>query len=168
MSIEIVTADRGHMHFVLDHLRELDARELQATGADLLRLPDHIMRYRIFVFCAYDFNDGPLSIWGMTRQRRGVGSGFAFGTDRWGKALPVMVRQIRNFVLPYLVTSGFHRVEAAALAHRTDVTRFMALIGAQPEAVLRGWGTGGEDFISYRWLADEYRGSKFENVHTAH
>jgi len=67
-----------------------------------------------------------------------------------------MLRQIREFVLPMLYDQNYHRVEAAALARRDDVARFMRLIGAKSEATLRGYGSGGEDFTSYRWLADEY------------
>jgi hypothetical protein len=81
-----------------------------------------------------------------------------------------MVRHIRRFVLPFLKAGNYHRVEALALSHRQDVARFMSLIGAEPEAVLRAFGKGGEDFISYRWLADEYehRTSQTEDSHAAH
>jgi hypothetical protein len=71
-----------------------------------------------------------------------------------------------------LLQTGFHRVEAVSLAGRDDVARFMELIGAEAEAVLRGYGTAGEDFISYRWLADEYRTTRSAqreaDLHTAH
>jgi hypothetical protein len=53
-------------------------------------------------------------------------------------------------------------------AWRTDIARFMTLIGAQPEAVLRGYGVHGEDFISYRWLADEHGSTLAEEHHATH
>jgi hypothetical protein len=153
---EIVQADRGMIREVLHNLREDDLLEMIAAGANLNTLPEMLMRHRVFAFCACEWDHGPISVWGMTQHRPGVGGGFAFGTARWGMVLLPMLRQIRQFVLPFLLQSGFHRVEAAALARRTDVARFMALIGAEPEGVLQQYGTGGEDFISYRWLADEY------------
>jgi len=166
--IDLAPADRGMIRFVLDHLRERDLAELNACEMDLQRLPDHIMRARVFAFCAYDFSDGPVAIWGMVQRRKGVGGGFAFGTNRWGQALPMIARNIRHWVVPFLLEAGFHRVEAAALADRNDVARFMTLIGAQPEAVLRGYGINGEDFISYRWLADEHRSTSTEERHATH
>ncbi|MEY9184695.1 hypothetical protein ABIG06_006243 [Bradyrhizobium sp. USDA 326] len=166
--IDVAPADRGMIRFVIDHLRAADVAELSACDADFARLPDQIMRARVFAFCAYDFNDGPVTIWGMLQRRTNVGAGFAFGTEHWGRASSVIVRNIRHFVIPYLLENGFHRVEALAMAHRNDVARFMTLIGAQPEAVLRGYGVHGEDFISYRWLADEHRSTHAEEQHAAH
>jgi RimJ/RimL family protein N-acetyltransferase len=173
MVVEITSADRGMIRSVLNNLREDDLLEMQACDTDLVRLPDIIMKHKLFAFCAYSFDQGPIAIWGMTQRRPGVGAGFAFGTDHWGEALLAMLRHIRGFVLPFLEQTGFHRVEAAALADRDDVARFMALIGAEPEAVLRSYGTAAEDFISYRWLADEYRNprvarSQEDRPHASH
>jgi hypothetical protein len=173
MAIEITIADRGMIRAILGSLRSDDMLEMTASEIDLDRLPDIIMRYRVFAYCAFDYERGPVSAWGMLRRRDGVGAGFAFGTDDWNRALLPMLRQIRGFILPWLDYNGFHRVEAAALARREDVARFMAIIGAEPEGILRGYGTGGEDFISYRWLADEYRYARIahpqeDRPHAAH
>ena len=168
MGIEVSIADRGMIRSVLEQLREVDRRELEATGCDLVRLPDVIQRHKVFCFCAWEWAAGPVAIWGLTQQRQGVGAGFAFGTDLWGQALIPMIHHIRGWVLPFLRQSAFHRVEAAALAHRKDVARFMELIGANPEAVLRGYGTNGEDFISYRWLADERRSAQSVDNYARH
>jgi hypothetical protein len=152
----------------VSNLRELDRRELLATGCVLDELPARVMHGSEFVFVAVDEWQIPQAIWGLMTQRKGVGTGFAFGTDHWGRALPAIMRNIRRFVLPYLLQSGIHRVECAALAHRHDVERFLALMGAQPEAVLRQWGVNGEDFVSYRWLADEHRAATQTDRHVSH
>ena len=169
--IDIVLADRGHIRAVLESLREDDLLEMTACDIDLDRLPDLIMRHKVFAFCAFD-DDGPIAIWGMTKRRHGVGAGFAFGTERWSQAVIPMLRQIRRFVFPFLIYSDFHRVEAVALAHRLDVAKFMLLIGAFPEGVLVEYGSGREDFISYRWLADEHAGTratlKAQDQHVTH
>jgi hypothetical protein len=170
--IDIVPADRDMMRYLLQYLRDLDRAELDACGADLKHLPDQIVKRRVFAFCACHRRLGPISAWGMLHTRPGVGAGFAFGTSDWRRAVTPMVRHIRGFVLPHLCEAGYHRVEAQALAHRQDVARFMSLIGAQAEGVLRGYGCGGEDFVSYRWLADEHRGERYQASaacsHTAH
>jgi len=171
--IGITYADRGMIQAVLENLRVDDYREMRAAGTDLVSLPNVIMRHSVFVFCAFNYDTGPIAVWGLVQRRQGVGAGFAFGTEQWGTALLPMLRQIRGFVLPFLVENGYHRVEAAALAGRSDVARLMDLIGAEPEAVLRGYGIGGENFTAYRWLNDEH-GSASANrqaqndSHTAH
>lgn len=172
--INIVSADRDMLRYLLHHLRDLDRYEMQACEADLRHMQHEIMRRKVFAFCATDLHHLPIAAWGMLRWRQGVGAGFAFGTDRWGEALLPMVKQIRLFVLPFLLHNGFHRVEARALTHRQDVARFMSLIGACAEGVMRGYGVNGEDFTSYRWLANEHRsegrssGQTVLHAHTAH
>jgi hypothetical protein len=171
--IEIAQADVGIIRHVLQHMREEDAAEMTAAGTDMERLPGLIMRHKLFAYCAWSLDRGPISVWGAVLKRQGVAAGFAFGTDDWGRAVLPMMRQIRGFVLPMLVDLGIHRVDAVALRHRDDVRRFMSLIGARAEGVLSGYGIEGEDFISYRWLADEYscdRTTKAQAfcAHTAH
>jgi hypothetical protein len=149
------------VRFVVQNMRELDRRELTATGCDFDTLPERIMAGSVFVFAAIDDFQMPHAIWGMQAGgRQGIGHGFAFGTRLWGKALPAILKNIKRFVLPFLLQQDFHRVECLALSHRKDVEKFLELIGAYPEARLRQWGAGGEDFTSYRWLADEYRAEK--------
>ena len=154
--IQIVPADRSQVRHVLQNLRHMDALEISAGGVDIVRLPDILIRHKVFCFAACDDVEGPVAIWGMIERRRGVGAGFAFGTDLWYRAVIAMLRQIRGFVIPFLHSAGYHRVEAAALAGRADVASLMHLIGARPEGRLQGYGISGEDFISYRWLADEH------------
>jgi hypothetical protein len=171
--IEIAVADYGMVRDVLWRLRRDDAAEMAAAGTDIDKLPAQLMRHKLFAFCAWSFDHGPISVWGLVPKRRGVGAGFAFGTDDWGRAVLPMVRQIRGFVLPLLVNTGIHRVEAVALRRRDDVRRFMSLIGAKAEGVLTGYGVEGEDFVSYRWLSDEYGGNRAEKTqadraHAAH
>jgi hypothetical protein len=172
LSIEIVHADRGMIQAVLEQLRWDDRNEMEASGVDFTTLPAVIMRHKVFAFCAFDYETGPISIWGLVQRRQGVGAGFAFGTEEWPRAMIPMLRQIRGFVLPFLAENGYHRVEAAALRRRTDVGRLMKLIGAEPEGLLRGYGTGGEDFISYRWLSNEYGSARSahqtQDLHTSH
>jgi hypothetical protein len=156
--IDIVRANHGMILSVLANLRLSDAKEMTAAGTNTSILPDFIMQNGVFCFCAHDAR--PIAVWGVVKNRPGVGAGFAFGTDQWPRAVIPMLRQIRGFVLPFLIDCGFHRIEAAALASRSDVASLMRLIGARPEATLRGYGVEGEDFVSYRWLADEHGGAR--------
>jgi hypothetical protein len=164
--IDVALADAGMIQHVLNNLRRDDAIEIAAAGTDISRLAEQIMRHKLFAFCAWGFDCGPIAVWGAVIKRQGVAAGFAFGTDDWGRAVLPMVRQIRAFVLPMLVDVGIHRVEAVALRRRDDVRRFMSLIGAKAEGTLTGYGIEGEDFVSYRWLADEYSGDRIAKAQT--
>jgi hypothetical protein len=169
--IDIVNADRSQIRFVLDNVRMVDALEIAAAGIDVLHMPDVLMRHKVFCYAACHEECGPVAIWGMINRRQGVGAGFAFGTDEWPRAVIPMVRQIRHFVIPFLIDTGYHRVEAAALAGRDDVASLMHLIGAKPEGRLRGYGTSGEDFISYRWLHGRRRDretARAQDQHVTH
>jgi len=150
----IEASDYDMVSYVARNLRDVDRIEMHACATEHTRLAEVIERHSVFSFCAFD--DGiPCAIWGMVQLRPGVGSAYAFGTDDWGRVVLPMVRQIRNFLAPWACAHGYHRIEAAALASRRDVARFMKLIGAQPEATMRASGAHGEDFILYRWLANE-------------
>jgi hypothetical protein len=162
--IRISIANIAMIDAVVLSLRDADRDEMRSAGTDLDRLPGQLMRYSLFAFCAWDYDCGPISIWGAVLKRTGVAAGYAFGTHNWGRAVLPMVRQIRGFVLPMLVDIGIHRVEAVAMRHRDDVRRFMSLIGAKAEGTLTGYGTEGEDFVSYRWLADEYDGDRTQKA----
>lgn len=168
MTITVKQATFGDIVFVLEHLRDADARELAAMECDKTQLPRMIMEGNVFAFTATDESRKPCAVWGMLHTRKGVGAGFAFGTDQWGRALMAMVHNMRQFVLPTLLLVGYHRVECAAMAHREDIARFLALIGARPEAFMHQTGANGEDFVLYRWLADEYRSAREAPRHVSH
>lgn len=171
--IDIAIADRGMIDDVLHRMRADDAAEMAAAGTDIYMLAGQLMRHRMFAYCAWNYDCGPISVWGMIPKRRGVGAAFAFGTDDWGQAVLPMVRQIRGFLMPLVVDMGIHRVEAVALRRRDDIRRFMGLLGAKAEGVLTGYGTDGEDFVSYRWLSNEYgsdraQKTQADRAHAAH
>lgn len=157
------------LKFIVGRLRQVDRRELAAGGMSIDTLPERAMELSVMAFCAIDRYGLPQAAWGLCPLRKGVANGWAFGTEHWGRALPTLVRHIRRFWVPWVLQNGIHRIECSALAYRKDVERFLALIGAQPEAVLRQWGINGEDFVSYRWLADEHRAStQTADRHVAH
>jgi hypothetical protein len=152
------TAD---VRYVVEHLREMDRIEMEATSptmdpGDITR---HIMLGSQMVFVAYH-DDVPVSCWGLMPMWQGVGFAYCFGTDDWGSVLLPMTRHVKRFMLPLLLDNGFHRIETRSLAVRTDVGRWLEAFGAEAEAVMRGSGARGEDFILYRWLRDEHRPAK--------
>ena len=159
ITIEAGTADS--IRYVIEHLREMDRIEMAATSPtmDPWDITRSIMLGAHMVFVA-KHNDVPASCWGLMPMWQGVGFAFCFGTDDWGSVLLPMTRHVRRFMLPLLLDTGFHRIETRSLAARQDVGRWLEIFGAEAEAVMRGSGARGEDFILYRWLRDERQPAK--------
>jgi hypothetical protein len=160
--ITISGAQRDTLDYIARHLRDLDYLELAATspaGDPVTFLADRVLHNAAMAFTA-SVDGVPVSAWGLVPMWPGVGNAFAFGTDDWGKALLAMTRHVRRFMMPFLLENGYHRIECRSLASRPDVKRWLTIFDAQEEAVLRGSGARGEDFILYRWLKHEPRAAE--------
>jgi hypothetical protein len=163
ISVEIATFDA--LDYIAKNLRDADRRELSCTSPtdDPSRfLAQRIMAHAVYAFVARERK--PISAWGLVPLYPGVGSAFAFGTADWGRALWAMTRHVKRFMIPLVLDHGYHRIECRALASRDDVARWIALFGAEREAVLRSSGKRGEDFVLYRWLSNERRRTQSKNV----
>jgi len=157
--VTIQIAQREPLNYIARHLRALDLAELSATSAygdPVPYLADRVLANAVLAFTA-SCDNVPVSAWGMVPMWPGVGTAFAFGTDDWGKVLVPMTKHVRGFMMRFLLENGYHRIECRSLASRPDVGRWLALFDAEQEAVLRGSGARGEDFILYRWLKHEPR-----------
>jgi hypothetical protein len=150
---------------VVEHMRASDRIEIAATtpNMDPEELTKRIMLSADMVFVARH-NGVPASCWGLMPMWPGVGYAFCFGTDDWGAVLLAMTRHVRRFMVPLLLDTGFHRVETRSLATRHDVGRWLEIFGAEAEAVLRGSGARGEDFILYAWLRNERQSATIQDT----
>jgi len=157
--IRITPATFDAVSYIARNLRQIDYVELAATSlvedpAPLLA--DRVMSYSAMAFIALDGRE-PVSCWGLIPSWPGVGTAYAFGTDRWGCALLAMTKHVSRFMLPLLLDNGYHRIECRSLARRDDTRRWLTMFGAEAEAVLRSSGKRGEDFVLYRWLRNDHR-----------
>jgi len=167
--IRIVAATRQTVDYIAHRLRNLDYIELAATSVvddPAPLLADRVMSYSAMAFVALA-NGEPASCWGLIPSWPGVGTAYAFGTDRWGEVLLPMTKHVSRFMLPLLLDNGYHRIEARSLASRADTRRWLMMFGAEPEAVLRSSGKRGEDFILYVWLRDEHASATHQHSRTA-
>lgn len=92
--------------------------------------------------------DRPVVICGLTPQRPGVLSTWMAGTDEW----PRVVQEVTRFsklMLEAALTSGIHRIETLSAGFHTAAHRWFRLLGLEQEAVLRKYGSGGEDFFLF-------------------
>lgn len=142
------------LRYIAQHLREQDRIEIAAmSGADD---PEQFLAAKVMMSAreVYVALSGgkPAAAWGFVELWPHVGSCFAFGTDDWGLVMHAVTNHVRRYMLPRVIAAGYHRMECRALACRDDVARWTALLGAEPEALLRRAGKNGEDFMIYRWL----------------
>ena len=142
--------------YILDHLREIDRRELYATHHDtdprtLLAETMVCEQFKGQRFTLYTDDWEPVSLMGWHEMWPGVVSVWAFGTDKWPSVVRTMTRLSKKVILPTLIAEGVHRAECKALASRADTAKWLPSLGLKQEAVLVGFGSRREDFILYAW-----------------
>ena len=137
--------------YVVNNLRDQSRKEIfQATEAT----PE---RYALALHSAHGFrwvgyhNGAPAAILGATRQHKGVWSVFGFGTDDWIKVWRSVTRTALKEMFPAVEGSGCHRAHCITLAESADVHRWLKVLGATEESVMRGYGRDGEDYTMFSW-----------------
>src|SRR5262245_16355390 len=92
-------------------------------------------------------SDGePVYAVGLIPTRPGVWACWGFGTDRWSEVATTVTRLLRKSVIPGLIASGAHRVEAVSIIDKVAAHRWLKHIGAREEATLLGYGRNGETY----------------------
>ena len=136
------------------NLREQDRLELKASCA--------LDSYSLMAALAFSASPGwawtywenqPVAAFGVSPGYYAtphIWTGWAFGTDRFRRAVPEMTRfmlgkqeQIRQ--------AGCRRLEVRSLAGHDIADKWLSSMGAKQEGVLRKWGAGGEDFNLWAW-----------------
>jgi hypothetical protein len=138
--------------YIAENLRAEDLAEIAAMSPMLDPRPFLARKIMSHAREAYVASrESPIAAWGYVELWPHVASCFAFGTNDWGLVVGAVVRHVRKYMFPRLIAAGYHRMECRALAGREDVARFVALLGGEPEALLRKAGKNGEDMMIYRW-----------------
>jgi hypothetical protein len=141
------------VYHIAQHMREMDKREVYATrwtdspetlAAEMSSLQPS------FVWTAKDGE--PVYAFAMNAVRPGVWTGGGFGTDRWPEVMRAVSKHLKGVMVP-LMLSASHRIECCTLAEKIDGHRWLRWLGAEQEAVLHGYGRGGEDYLLFTWRA---------------
>ena len=72
-------------------------------------------------------------------------------TDRFPEIALSVTRYVRGVVDPMLRHAGVTRAECRCWEGHRDARRWLAICGAQEEAVIPGYGAFGETFIQMAW-----------------
>lgn len=137
-------------HVVLN-LRDQSRREIfQATDMDEEAFAQSVFHARGFTWVGYH-NGAPTAILGAHRQHQGVWSVFGFGTEDWQAIWRAVTRTAKVDMFRMVSECGCHRAHCVTMTESTDVHRWLRLLGATEESVMRGYGKGGEDYTMFSW-----------------
>lgn len=154
--MRLATPTPATVRHVAERMRERDRMEFMAvshasTAAELAeslvaRYGDHP---EVIVAGA---GDVPIAVGGLLRLRPNVATLMFFATEDMAEIGGPLTRFIRQRLFAQYRAEGVHRIECASLAGYDEVHRWLLALGLQQEAVMRGYGRGGEDFVQFAWV----------------
>jgi RimJ/RimL family protein N-acetyltransferase len=75
---------------------------------------------------------------------------FAFATDKFPRLALGLTRFAKKTVIPTLFRDlGAHRLQCESHEKHTSAHRWLELLGAEQESVLRGYGKDGSNYFQY-------------------
>lgn len=95
---------------------------------------------------------GPIAVGGLIRHRPNVASLLMFANDGLPRIGADLTRFIRNRLFPSYRADGVHRIECASIDGYAEVHRWLKVLGLKQEAVMPGYGRGGETYIQFAWV----------------
>lgn len=159
--MQFLPALDDHVATVARGMRAGDAREfLAASGAEtqhdlVLALVDRFGGHPAAIAALDD--EGPVAIGAPVMVRPNVVTLLFFANDRFAGSVLPLTRFIVKNLFPKLRAEGVHRIDAASIEGHDEAHRWIRTLGLEHEAVLRGFGRGGEDFHQFAWVADHVR-----------
>lgn len=95
--------------------------------------------------------DGKIvAVVGATPRWPNVWSAWAVATDDFPKVALAATRHVKRFMIPALLRSGAHRVEAVTMRGHA-AAGWLERLGAKKERTLYKHGKNGETFVSFVW-----------------
>lgn len=139
----------GHIAY---NLRQADRDELAAMmdRFDSARIARASVRAPYgFVACS---DDGiPVACMGAAPWWPGVYQVGMFATAAWPSVALAVTRHVKQSWIPGIRQAGVRRAHAFSLASHVEAHRWIELLGGVLEGRLERFGSGGEDFMLYRW-----------------
>lgn len=148
----ILPADLLSVQYVARNMCDMDAVEIFATrfgdDRDALAAEAAAMQHSYL----YLSNDVPTTAFGVIEVWPGVWSVWMFSTDALeAKHGAPIIRHFKRVIAPLLLARGCHRVQCDSWEAHYTAHRFIKRFGGSEEAILRGYGRNGENFIRFCW-----------------
>jgi len=152
--MKLAKADLGSLLFICRNLRECDREELFATRFG--DCPDELAaeafsRWGSLAYVAHGEDGIPIAAIGAVPLWGGVWQAWMMGTDRFHEVGKQLTRWARKVMIPSVVAAGCHRAEARSLGSHPDAHKWMEMLGAKRESVLRRYGRDKQDFVLFVW-----------------
>jgi hypothetical protein len=152
--MKLAKADLGSLLYVCRNLRADDAAEVFATRWN--DDPDELAAQAFqtwgrFNWVAFGDDGIPIASVGAVPSWNGVWQGWMMATDRFPEIGKHLTKWMRQVMIPAVVEAGCHRAEARSAASHSLAHRWMEMLGAKPESVLRRYGREKQDFVLFVW-----------------
>lgn len=160
----IERATRAHFDSVAANMRERDRREIRAlcwTDDILAEIRAVNLRFAWTAFDNGHYN--PVCIFGVTIPRPNVASTFKFSTVHWPLVAIDVAKYARRVMIPAVWAAGVHRIQAFSMVESGQDSGWFRMFGATQEAVLKGYGKNGEDFMLFSLLRPVTSVGKWDN-----
>lgn len=140
-------------------MRERDYAEIEAmapvTGrCELADYLSNIYGGHPEVLSVRNDNGALVVVGGLIEWRPNVASLFLYATELFPTVAKPLTRFIRDDLIANAQKRGVHRFEAVSLASYETAHRWLGHIGLAQEAVCRGYGKRGEDYIQFSKVID--------------
>ena len=144
---------------VAENMRPRDREEFMAVSPFEThgQLVDAVVERYALHQDAYVFrtDDGaPVGVAGMIRHRPNVITLLFFATEQFAEIGSDLTRFVRKVLFPKYRELGVHRIECASIEGYAETHRWLEVLGLQQEAVMPGYGRGGETYIQFSWVME--------------
>lgn len=105
-------------------------------------------------FGFYDDDRTPIAIGAMVQHRPNVVTLAFFATDEFSRIAADVAKFARRSLFPSYQKRGVHRIECVSIEGYEQAHRWIEMLGLAKEAVMPGYGRGGETYVQFAWVAD--------------
>lgn len=142
------------VEYLCINMRGIDRREIFGLrGHD----NPHLLAREVVIASSYgraaiaEHKGKPAGIIGACPMWPGVWTVFSFGTDDWPKCAMALSRYGKRVLAPFLLNAGVHRLQCESRIDHVDAHKWLSVMGAKPEGLLRGYGRDGSDYVMFSW-----------------
>lgn len=156
MAVDIVRMTGEDALYVAQHMRENDAREINATRWD-----DTPWRFAVdcaslpgVSWCAL-LDGEPVVIGGIACHQPGLGQAWMVGTEKFAQVAVKLTRFSRDVISRMLRDdSDINRIQAFSAAFHEESHAWLKAVGLNAITALPKYGKGGEDFLIFYGLRE--------------
>lgn len=148
--------------YVASNLRDEDRREVFATAVLSSGSEAGVISFSTSPgWCWTAWLDGqPVAAFGVALgnpvYQPHIRHGWAYGTDKFKRAVPAITRFCVREWPARLIAEGVRRVEVRSIADHDVAHKWLTAIRAHRECEMPGYGVNGEAFTLWSWRAEDW------------